>query len=246
MRVLRSGLLSVGSAAVLFGLGLGTAQASEILLRFNDYDGGSYVNPSYGFTSSAGPSVVEGVQGFSGLGVGANQFSGNMLRNAGTGNPQGAVTASWTGLPLGGTISFSLLFAAIDSWDGLGTGGPDYFEVLLDGIVIFSTSIDNFPAPPATSTNGGSVLASGTNLGFSGFFDSAWDFTNVAGLKNIAYSGTTANFEFRARGAGWQGGTDESWGWDNVRVTLNVPEPGTLALLGLGFAGLAATRRRKK
>lgn len=32
---------------------------------------------------------------------------------------------------------------------------------------------------------------------------------------------------------------------DDVRVT-DVPEPGTLALLGLGIAGLGAARRRQK
>ncbi|BDT66316.1 hypothetical protein os1_04750 [Comamonadaceae bacterium OS-1] len=40
-------------------------------------------------------------------------------------------------------------------------------------------------------------------------------------------------------------GSINSWGLNITSTTQNVPEPGSLALMGLGLAGLAATRRRK-
>lgn len=47
-----------------------------------------------------------------------------------------------------------------------------------------------------------------------------------------------------AEGGGGCGGPSESIGF-TLNVTNNVPEPGSLALLGLGLAGLAYSRKRK-
>lgn len=252
MSVLSNKAIASMRLAIL-GAGLFCLSAqAQITIRFNDYDGGATADPAYGFTANVGAGLATPVQGYAGLGVGSNQFAGNFFRNTES-NPTVGSGGTFTNLPVGGLLSFSFLLAVIDSWDGLDSvGGPDRFELLINNVSVYSTSFDNFPAPPASSTNGGTLLASGSNLGFSQFFDSAWDFTNVAGIRNIAYAGTGLTYRFRATGAGWMGGADESYGIDNFRITLTpavtapVPEPETYALMLAGLAALGAVSRRRK
>jgi len=66
-------------------------------------------------------------------------------------------------------------------------------------------------------------------MAFSSNFD--LDYTNSFGSH------------FRANVAGWQSAVFTTY---SSAVSASVPEPGTLALLGIGLAGMGLARRRKK
>ncbi len=236
------------AAALLLAAGFTTANAAPTLVFETDFEGALPAE------ISPGTATLTGVQGYAGLGPAGNQFGGNFLRSP-TGN---TVTLQLSGLPAHDTISLELLFAAIDSLDGTGIfPAGDFFKIVFDGATLFSESFANaLPTqiqsyiPPA-----GVELARHVDLGFSGpgsfFTDSAYNLGADPRFANFAHSASSATIDFFIFGPGNQPLDDESWAMDNLRVSVTtrgsaVPEPGSLALLGLGLFSLAILRRRNK
>jgi hypothetical protein len=192
---------------------------------------------------SAAGCVIEGVQGYSGLGPVGNQFGGSFLRY--TSVPLHDTQLTITGLPAHDTLNLDFLLAVIDSWDG-----TELLIITIDGVTVFSHwfqlatgDASSYVAPV------GGLLSSGVNLGFSNsgyhYRDRAYNMA-VEPAFTVPHTASTVTIVWKMSAVSgpaanqWQGGNDESWAIDNVTVSVSgaptgvggTPElPATLTLL---------------
>ncbi len=204
----------------------------------------------------SGATTLAAVQGYAGLGTGADVFGGNLLQNdtgaaqanPGT-TPQTPTTLTLTNLPAHTSIDLNFLLAIINSWDGLAlnaNNSPDFFNVRVDGVLLFHNAFENISA---TGTSQDYLPPTGVQLATRPFadlgfplpnpgpgatLDGAYDLGLDPQFDNIPHTASTLTIDFFADGAGFEGGTNESWGIDNLQVTLNGLALGGDTLIGNG------------
>jgi len=239
---IRRRAISVAAASVAIALAAAPAQAA--FLASLDFDAPFAVAPGVAgvFGPLASESAAVGAWNAAG-------WSGNYAVNRSTGDPASFTSLSLGGLPAHTSISASFILGFLESWDSRdGTVTPDNLEIWIDGVQVAQMTSNN-ASGTIMDFDGGTVIASGVQANSNTFFSDTLVNMSTAPFLTFAHSASALTIDFRASGAGWQGGGDEAWGIDNIQLTYEnadaVPEPGTLALLGLGLAGLGLSRRRK-
>jgi hypothetical protein len=191
-----------------------TSISTSNIVFSNNFDSG--VPPEF-----SGVVSIESVQAYEGIGIGANIFGGDFLRNSSV--PPLPTTLTLTGLPAHTSIDLHFLLAIIDSWDGGGAGG-DTFTITIDGQSVFTEVFDNVGGVQSYNPPSGVELVRRVELGFRDIDEhdqeSGYYMGNDLTLANIPHTSNTLTIQWYASGSGWQGGSDESWAIDNLEVVL--------------------------
>lgn len=233
---LSAAAVSANAAVIKFGAAYGAADATAAEAEFlsNSYN---QVTETFDLFDASGKVVVAGNQQQSYVQT-SNSF--NTLVGTFT-NPAGEVNNGGDDF-----LPDNLMIEDIDTGEfGRATPGQwldsnDADHVIWD---IANGSFNAFGFYLSDANDQGASLV----LSFVDGTTETLDLLSPLNNGNLMYVTLVSDVDFTGATLTFQNGEDQNdgWGIDNVTIA-SVPEPGTLALLGLGLAGVGIARRRKQ
>lgn len=230
--------------AALFAFALSApAQADTINAYTNNFDDPVTVAAGVNAALTGWDYVVD---------TGGNSYAGwdgRRLFNLGSAGTASIFTLS--NLPAHTAVSASFVLGFLGSWDSLdGTDGlaPDYLDIFIDDVRVAQLTYNNVSG--TVKQIGGGTLLAEYDPSFAGadFPQTVVDMS-TASFLTFGHTASTLKLSIAAGGAGFTGGSDEEWGLDSLSINLTtagVPEPGTWALMVMGFGVAGGLLRRRR